>query len=93
MNLTIKLSELLDEIQDTIHSRFDGDEFWVHAQIMNVKKQPAARRCYLTLEEYENGLKTADARAVFWATSYNQVENFEKITKPANHHRYGHSVV
>jgi len=77
----IKLSELLEQIQDTIQTRFDGEAFWVEAQIMNVRKQAQSRRCYLTLEEYDNGNKTAEARGVFWANYYNQIENFEKVTK------------
>ena len=81
MTEQIKLSELLDQIQDTVQTRFEGEAFWVEAQIMNVKKQVQSRRCYLTLEEIENGNKIADARGVFWANYYNQIENFEKITK------------
>ncbi len=81
MTEQLKLSELLDQIQNTIQNRFDGEVFWIHAQIMNVKKQAASKRCYLTLEEYENGSKTAEIRAVFWASSYNQIESFEKATK------------
>lgn len=81
MKEQIKLSELLDQIQDTVQTRFEGEAFWVEAQIMNVKKQVQSRRCYLTLEEYENGNKIAEARGVFWANYYSQIENFEKITK------------
>lgn len=81
MTEQIKLSELLEQIQDTLLNKFDGEVHWVHAQITNVRKQEANRRCYLTLEEYENGSKTAEARGVFWANCYSQIENFEKITK------------
>ena len=81
MTEQIKLSELLDQIQDSIQTRFEGTAFWVHAQIMNVRKQELNRRCYLTLEEYENGNKIAEARAVFWANYYSQIENFEKSTR------------
>lgn len=81
MTEQIKLSELLDQIQETIQTRFDGEVYWVHAQITNVKKYESTRRCYLTLEEYENGTKTAEARGVFWANYYSQIENFEKVTK------------
>ena len=81
MTEQIKLSELLDQIQDSIQTRFEGTAFWVHAQIMNVRKQEGSRRCYLTLEEYENGNKIAEARAVFWANYYSQIENFEKSTR------------
>jgi exodeoxyribonuclease VII large subunit len=80
MTSQLKLSELLEELQETIQAHFEGEEYWIQAQIMNVKKQPAARRCYLTLEEYNNGTKTAEARAVFWANYYQQVESFEKFT-------------
>ena len=80
MTEQIKLSALLDQIQDTVQTRFDGESFWVEAQIMNVRKQAQSRRCYLTLEEYENGNKTAEAKGVFWANYYSQIENFEKIT-------------
>lgn len=81
MTEQIKLSELLEQIQDTILTRFDGEAYWIHAQIMNVRKQESSRRCYLTLEEYENGNKIAEARGVFWANYYSEIQNFEKISK------------
>ena len=77
----IKLSQLVEHIQETIFDRFEGEEFWVSAQITNVKKYESTRRCYLTLEDYENGEKTAEIRAVFWANYYTEIERFEKITK------------
>ncbi len=80
MQHQLKLSELLDEIQDTIQNRFEGEVFWIHAQITNVKRQPASRRCYLTLEDYEGSTKTAESKAVFWANSYAEIENFEQAT-------------
>ena len=81
MKEQIKLSELVEQIQETIQSRFEGEVFWVSAQITNVKKYETNRRCYLTLEEYENGEKTAEIKAVFWANSYSEIEKFEKNTK------------
>lgn len=77
----IKLSELADQIQDTIQNKFEGNIFWVAARIMNVKKYETNRRCYLNLEEYENGTKTAEMRAVFWANFYSEIEKFEKQGK------------
>ena len=77
----IKLSELAQQIQETVQDRFEGEEFWVSAQITNVKKYESNRRCYLTLEEYENGEKTAEMRAVFWSNYYSEIEKFEKITR------------
>lgn len=81
MNEQIKLSQLLVQIQETIQDRFEGESYWVSAQITNVKKYESNRRCYLTLEEYENGQKTAEIRAVFWANCYHVIEQFEKVTK------------
>jgi exodeoxyribonuclease VII large subunit len=80
MSKHLKLSDLLVQIQETIHYRFDSNGVWLHAQIMNVKKQPIQKRCYLTLEEYEDGVKTADVKAVFWGSFYHQIEQFEKAT-------------
>ena len=77
----IKLSELVGEIQETIEEQFDAQVYWVSAQITNVKRQETIRRCYLSLEEYENGKKTADIRAVFWANYFHEIEKFEKNTK------------
>ena len=77
----IKLSELIEQIQETIQTRFDGEVYWVSARVMNVRKQEANRRCYLTLEEYDNGIKTAEIRAVFWANYYHEIEKFEKLSK------------
>lgn len=77
----IKLSDLVGQIQDTIQSEFERDMFWVSAQIMNVRKNETNRRCYLNLEEYEKGTKTAEMRAVFWANYYSEIEKFEKLIK------------
>lgn len=78
MTEQIKLSVLVDEIQETIQNRFEGEVFWVTAQITNVKKYESNRRCYLTLEEYENGEKKAELKAVFWSNYYTEIEKFEK---------------
>lgn len=81
MTEKIKLSELLEQVQETIQDRFEGEVYWVSAQITNVKKYESNRRCYLTLEEYDNGEKTAEIKSVFWANYYSEIEKFEKITK------------
>ncbi|HTL08518.1 MAG TPA: exodeoxyribonuclease VII large subunit [Chitinophagaceae bacterium] len=77
---SIPLSYLVEQIQATIEDSFEGQSYWVSARIMNVKKYPANRRCYLTLEEYENKEKKAEMRSVFWATAYPQIEKFERST-------------
>jgi exodeoxyribonuclease VII large subunit len=81
MQDSIKLSELLAQIQDNILMQFDNDAFWIAARIMDVKKYETNRRCYLKLEEYQNGIKTAEIKAVFWATYYHEIEKFEKAIK------------
>lgn len=77
----LKLSELVEQIQETIQNEFEGNSYWVSAQITNVKKDDRNRRCYLTLEEYEDGRKTAEMRSVFWSNTYGEIENFERLTK------------
>ncbi len=81
MNQKLKLSELVGAIQETIQYQFDGDSYWVSAQITNVKKYEGNRRCYLTLEEYEGTQKTAEIKAVFWSNAYSEIEKFEQLTK------------
>lgn len=76
----IALSVLVDQIQDCIQQTFEGRMYWVTARIMNVKKYLPNRRCYLTLEEYENRTKKAEMRSVFWATAYHEIEKFEQLT-------------
>lgn len=80
MTGTIKLSELVDGIQETIQDRFNDEVFWVSAQITGVNMREIDKRCYLTLEEYEDGRKIAEIKAVFWTTYYNEIKNFEKAT-------------
>jgi exodeoxyribonuclease VII large subunit len=80
MPAKIKLSELVEHIERTIQSRFEGETFWITAQITDVKKQPGSRRCYLKLIEKENEHITAEMRAVFWSFYYGQIEDFEKFT-------------
>ena len=77
----IKLSDLIGQIQETIQNEFEGETYWVSARIMNVKKYETNRRCYLTLEEYEQGVKTAEIKSVFWAGAYTEIEKFERFTK------------
>lgn len=77
----ITLSALVEQIQDTIQQKFERQAYWVSARIMNVKKYEKNRRCYLNLEEYQHGSKTAEMKAVFWANYYDEIENFEKYIK------------
>jgi exodeoxyribonuclease VII large subunit len=76
----IPLSALTGQIFEAIQTSFEGELCWVAARIMNVKKYAVNRRCYLTLEESDNGVKKAEIKAVLWATYYSEMENFEKLT-------------
>ncbi|MDZ4845779.1 MAG: exodeoxyribonuclease VII large subunit [Chitinophagales bacterium] len=77
----IKLSELTELIHDAIQENFGGEVFLITAQITDVTRKEADRRCYLKFIEKENGRTTAEIRAVFWSNYYSQIENFEKQTK------------
>lgn len=76
----IKLSQLADQIGQTLESRFEGTALWVVAQIADVKKQVAQRRCYLKFIEKNGAETTAELRGVFWSRAYAQIEEFEKKT-------------
>lgn len=76
----IKLSQLADQIEQTLHNRFEGTAIWVIAQIADVKKQVAQRRCYLKFIEKNGSETTAELRGVFWSRAYAQIEEFEKKT-------------
>jgi exodeoxyribonuclease VII large subunit len=78
--MKVKLSNLVEQIQNTIQGKFDG-EYWISAQITNVKKYESNSRCYLTLSEFdENKIKVAEVKGVFWSTYYSEITNFEKVT-------------
>jgi exodeoxyribonuclease VII large subunit len=77
----ITLSELTQEIQNTLDERFAGQSFWISAEISDVKKQSVSKRCYLKLIERSGSTTLAELKAVFWSNSYDQIEAFEKSTK------------
>lgn len=78
--MKVKLSNLVEQIQNTIQGKFDG-EYWISAQITNVKKYESNCRCYLTFSEFdENKIKVAEVKGVFWSTYYSEIAKFEKAT-------------
>ncbi len=81
MSQKIKLSELVGQIQDAIQNRFEGETFWITAQITDVKKQESVQRCYLKFIEKNGAAITTEIRGVFWSPYYHQIEDFEKFTK------------
>jgi exodeoxyribonuclease VII large subunit len=76
----IKLSELVEQIQDTIDIHFGGEVFWISATITDVRRQENLKRCYLKFIEKENGALTTEIRGVFWSNGYLHIEQFEKAT-------------
>ncbi|NTW31242.1 MAG: exodeoxyribonuclease VII large subunit [Bacteroidetes bacterium] len=76
----IKLSELVDEIQDAIQNRFAGETFWITAEITDVKKQTDKRWCFLKFIEKEGSSITTEIKAVFWSNTFYNIENFEKFS-------------
>ncbi len=76
-----KLSDLINEVEFTLASRFAGRTFWIKAQITDVKKQADKRWCFLKLIEKDGSLITAEIKAVFWSNTYHHIENFERATQ------------
>lgn len=77
-----RLSELVNEIDETIQNRFAGETFWITAEITDVKPHDPARNYRFIKFIEKSGTNTlASIDAVFWAKSLNQIEKFEKTTK------------
>ncbi|MEI6766406.1 MAG: exodeoxyribonuclease VII large subunit [Bacteroidota bacterium] len=80
MNQHLRLSELVNEIAEVISDRFEGEMFWIKAEITDVKKQPDKRWCFLKFIEKEGAFITSEMKAVFWANAYGSIERFEKLS-------------
>lgn len=77
----LRLSELVNEIDDAIQNRFAGETFWITAEITDVKPQDPSRNYrFIKFIEKSGATTLASIDAVFWARSLNQIEKFEKIT-------------
>jgi exodeoxyribonuclease VII large subunit len=77
-----RLSELVNEIDETIQNRFAGETFWITAEITDVKPHDPARNYrFIKFIEKSGTTTLASIDAVFWAKSLNQIEKFEKTTK------------
>jgi len=77
-----RLSELVNEIDETIQNRFAGETFWITAEITDVKPQDPSRNYrFIKFIEKSGTTTLASIDAVFWAKSLNQIEKFEKTTK------------
>ena len=77
----LRLSELVNEIDEAIQNRFAGETFWITAEITDVKPQDPSRNYrFIKFIEKSGATTLASIDAVFWARSLNQIEKFEKIT-------------
>lgn len=76
----LRLSELINEIDEVLLDRFAGETFWITAEITDVKKQTDKRWCFLKFIEKEGHLITAEMKGVFWSNTFHAVEQFEKLS-------------
>ena len=72
----ITLSELQRLVKETLHERF-ALPVWVSAEISEVKVNYSGH-CYLELVEKggDNGVPTAQSRAVIWRTAYSRIAGY-----------------
>lgn len=78
---SVKLSEFVSEIEDCLANTFEGESFWITAEISDVNKKMDKRWCYLKLIEKDGKNVTVEIGAVFWASGYTYIEKFERETK------------
>ena len=81
MTRRLQLSELVAIVQETIEDRFYRDSFWITAEITDVKKYDSKRWCFLKFIEKQGTQIATEMQGVFWATGYQQIILFEKITR------------
>jgi exodeoxyribonuclease VII large subunit len=79
----VRLSELINEIQETIDANFGYESFWVTAEITDVKRMPQKQWCFLKLIEKSGSSIAASIDAVFWSNGFAEILKFEKATKTA----------
>jgi hypothetical protein len=81
----IRLSALNDMIHDTIRARFEGQRFWVLADITNHSYKSDKKIHYFELvEKAQNGNAiTAKIMGKSWGTGAIRIEEFEKYTGQA----------
>lgn len=81
MTKQLKLSELVNKINDAIQNRFIGEAFWITSEITDVKpKDPTKNYRFIKFIEKSGIAIQTSINAVFWSRSLNEIERFEKIT-------------
>jgi exodeoxyribonuclease VII large subunit len=81
MTRRLPLSVLLLLVQDTIEARFEQQVFWITAEVTDVKKFESKRWCFLKFVEKQKDQLVAEMPGVFWANGYQQIVQFERITR------------
>ncbi len=78
----IKLSQLVEQISETIESSFAGETFWVTAEITDLKPvNPLKNYRFLKLVEKDGSNIVAAMDAVFWQFYLKEIDKFEKLTQ------------
>jgi exodeoxyribonuclease VII large subunit len=80
MTKSVRLSDLVNEIEEALQDRFAGETFWITAEVTDVKKQVDKRWCFLKFIEKDGHLITTEIRGVFWSNAYTSIERFEKLS-------------
>lgn len=78
----LQLSELTSRIEAVVKGQFDGQYYWVVAEITGHKLQPAKGFHYFDLVEKQAGTAGLKAKinAVAWTAGARQIDSFEKTT-------------
>ena len=73
---SITLSELTDQIQQTIRLRFDTP-VWIRAEISELRENPGGH-CYLELIEKDSDSDSilAKTKATVWASTYRMLKPY-----------------
>ena len=78
----IKLSELVEQIYDTIENRFAGETFWISAEIIDLKPTNTIRHYrFLKYVEKDGNNIVASMDAVFWQPYLKEIDKFENLTQ------------
>lgn len=80
-NKPLPLSAIAEAINDALHWYFDGQIIKIEAEIMDVKKYPHKRWCFLKFVEKQGPNLIAEMKGVAWNVGYPAILKFEEETK------------
>jgi exodeoxyribonuclease VII large subunit len=76
----ITLREFLENVKNSLETFFPL-QYWVTAEIADLRINPNSKHCYITLVEKNENNVTAKTGAVIWKGKFNYIEkNFRKAT-------------